>query len=106
MSTPFSPGSRYRGVPVRTRVEQDGSQVQFVGRRIIPPTSRFQALDRHLCEGDERADRLAADFYGDPEQYWRICDANAVAEPAETAKSEGRVLIIPLPLEVSGHGDA
>ena len=35
MTTPFYPGSRYCRVPVRTRVEPDGSPVQFVGAALV-----------------------------------------------------------------------
>lgn len=105
-ASPFPPNSRYYGVPVRTRVGPDGVERSFVGRRIIPETGRYRPLDRHRCDGLERADALAAQFYGDPLQYWRICDANGVEDPATTARPEGRVLLIPLPLEVSGHGIA
>ncbi len=104
-SSPFAPGSRYYGAAIRSHVGPDGVSRAFVGRRIIPATTRYVPLDRHRSDALERIDAVAARFYGDPLQYWRICDANGDADPA-TATAEGRILTIPLPLEVSSRGDA
>jgi hypothetical protein len=49
---------------------------------------------------------VAATAFGDAELYWRICDANGDAEPADATQPTGRLLVIPLPLEVSSDGDA
>jgi hypothetical protein len=67
---------------------------------------RYRALGRHRTTVDDRIDNIAAAAFGDPEQYWRICDANGDAEPADSAKPLGRLLIIPLPLEIADNGDA
>ena len=106
MSEDFAFNSRYRGVKLRTRVGPDGAVETYVARRIIPAVERYQALARHKALGDDRIDRIAAEAFGDPEQYWRICDANGDADPATAAEPEGRLLIIPLPLEISDHGDS
>lgn len=102
----FPPNSRYHTVPLRKRTAPDGTEQTFVGRRIIPPMERYRALDRYRTESDSRIDRVSAGAYGDPEQYWRICDANGDAEPATATKPEGRLLVLPLPLEVAQDGDA
>lgn len=104
-ASPFAPGSRYYGVEIRSHLEADGTVRAFVGRRIIPETARYVPLDRHRTDGVERVDAVAAHFYGDPLQYWRICDANGIDDPATATRPEGRVLVLPLPLEVSSRGD-
>jgi hypothetical protein len=104
--SPFSPNSRYYGVAIRGHAEPDGTVIAFVGRRIIPEMQAYTPLDRHRTDGVERIDAVAAEFYGDALQYWRICDANGVEDPAVATAPEGRVLVVPLPLEVSGHGNA
>jgi hypothetical protein len=106
MSDDFAFNSRYRGVPLRTRMAPDGTVETYVGRRIIPAVERYAALGRHKVIADDRIDRIAAEAFGDPEQYWKICDANGDADPAEAAEPDGRLLVIPLPLEISDHGDA
>jgi len=106
MSDPFSVNSRYHAMALREHTLPDGTTVTFVGRRIIPAMSRYRALDRHRTIDNERIDALAASFFGDPELYWRICDANGDAEPAGATKPVGRLLIIPLPLEIADNGNA
>lgn len=106
MSDEFPPNSRYRNVPLVTRVAPDGTQETFVARRIIPAMERYRALDRRRTQGASRIDDVAAAAYGDPEQYWRICDANGDAEPALATQPDGRLLLIPLPLEIADDGNA
>jgi nucleoid-associated protein YgaU len=47
-------------------------------------------------QGD-RLDNLAARYLGDPEQFWKICDANNVLRPDELTEEIGRVVRIALP---------
>jgi hypothetical protein len=102
----FALNSRYRGVPLRTRVAADGTVETYVGRRIIPAMERYGVLARRKLVDDDRIDRIAADAFGDPEQYWKICDANGDQDPALAAGPAGRLLVIPLPLEIKDNGDS
>lgn len=106
MSNEFPPNSRYRNVPLRKTTAPDGTELTFVGRRIIPAIERYRVLDRVRTDKNSRIDNIAADAYGDSGQYWRICDANGEAEPAVATEPEGRLLVIPLPLEVAQNADA
>ncbi len=106
MTDIFRINSRYYGVALRTRTLPDGTTETFVGRRIIPSTARYLALDRHRTIDNERIDAVAAESFGDPELYWRICDANGDAKPADATKPAGRLLLIPLPLEIADDGNA
>jgi hypothetical protein len=106
MSDLFPLNSRYRGVALRSRLAADGTIETFVGRRIIPAIERFGVATRYKLGGDDRIDRIAAETFGDSEQYWKICDANGDADPAKAAEPPGRLLVIPLPLEIEDHGDA
>ena len=49
-----------------------------------------------VVEGD-RLDTIAARTLGDPEQYWRICDANIASNPPTLTAEPGRVLRVPVP---------
>jgi hypothetical protein len=106
MSTEFQPNSRYYLVPRRTRTAASGTEEAFVGRRIIPAMERYQPLDHYRAESNSRIDHVAAAAYGDAEQYWRICDANGDADPAVATQPEGRLLVIPMPLEIGHDADA
>lgn len=100
----FPPNSRYAGLAVLTRAGPDGSPETYLARRILPAPERFTAMDRVRLTGAERPDTLAAGSYGDPELWWRICDASGDADPADLTAEQGRLLVIPLPLEVSDNG--
>ncbi len=54
-----------------------------------------------VAQGD-RLDNIAAKYLGDPEQYWRICDANGAMRPDELIETIGRQLRITLPEGVPG----
>jgi hypothetical protein len=54
----------------------------------------------------DRLDNLAARHLGDPQQYWRICDANRAVRPDELIETLGRALRITLPEGVPGVPDA
>ena len=52
-------------------------------------------------QGD-RLDNLAARYLGDPEQFWRLCDANGAMRPDELTQTSARRLRITLPEGVPG----
>jgi hypothetical protein len=106
MTDPYTPNSRYYGLTVRKRTNAAGMSETFVARRIIPAMARYRALDRHRTDGDERIENLSADYLGDSELYWRICDANGDEDPGLSAQPIGRLITIPLPLEIADDGDA
>ena len=106
MNGPYIPASRYYGLTNRERTNAAGLTETFVARRIIPAMSRYRALDRHRTDGDERIENLSADYLGDPELYWRISDANGDQDPGLSAQPIGRLITIPLPLEIADDGDA
>ena len=89
----FSPGSRYERVPTAVHVDRDGKQRPYVLLRTFPPPA--PTLGQHEFAEHERLDLLAWRFLGDPEQFWRICDANATLQP-ETLEIVGRRLRIPV----------
>ena len=49
-----------------------------------------------VAEGD-RLDIVTARTLGDPEQYWRIADANNTLNPCELTDEVGRRIRIPVP---------
>lgn len=92
----FPPNSRYAGVELATLQRPDGTTLVYVRRRFISPPERFATLQEHVVMEGERLDNLAARYVGDPEQFWRLCDANAVLSPEEL-EQPGRVMRITLP---------
>lgn len=101
----FPPGSRYQGIAVAQWTRPDGRPVAYVRRRMVPPAERFATLQLHTVAEGDRLDNLAATYLGDPQQYWRLCDANAAMRPDELIELIGRALRITLPEGMSGVSD-
>lgn len=94
---PFPPNSRYNGVPVLTNSTPTGRTLPYLARRFVPPIERFTILTTHVVVQGDRLDNLAARFLGDPEQYWKVCDANGAVRPDELIETRGRRLRVALP---------
>ncbi|MFG2106452.1 hypothetical protein [Micromonospora chersina] len=105
-ANPYPPNSRYHRVPVVTRTLPDGTVESYLARRILPAPERHVPLEHRRLSGAERPDTLAYDSYGDPALWWRIVDASGEADPADLTGTEGRLVIIPLPLEIADNGHA
>jgi hypothetical protein len=102
----FPPTSRYHQTPLATLKMQDDREVTHLKRRLVPSPERFALLQEHAVSEGERLDHIAARYLGDPEQYWRICDANGAVRPDELLEPVGRRIRITLPENIPGgsHG--
>jgi hypothetical protein len=98
----FSITSRYNGTPTATFETADGTKIIYVRRRFVPPPERFVLLLEHMVTEGERLDNITARYLGDPEQFWRICDANGAIRPDELTETIGRRLRITLPEGIPG----
>jgi hypothetical protein len=101
-TTLFPPTSRYHGIDTATLETADGKTIVFLRRRFVPPPERFALLQEHSVAEGDRLDNLAAQYLGDPEQFWRLCDANAAMRPDELTDTAGRALRITLPEGIPG----
>ena len=97
----FPPTSRYAGLDSGAIERPDGTPIVYVRRRFIAQPEHFALLQEHLVVQGERLDTITARYLGDPEQFWRICDANAAIAPAEL-EQVGRTLRITLPEGIPG----
>lgn len=93
----FPPTSRYYAVPLSTLVGDDGAAIPYLGRRFLPATDRFVLLHQYRVGDGERPDHIAARELGDPEAFWRLCDANGVMHPDELTDTIGASVRITLP---------
>jgi hypothetical protein len=98
----FPPGSRYHDVDLATIVLPDGRTVSYVRRRVVPPADRHVLLVEHVVREGERLDQIAATYLGDPEQFWRVADANGSMAAEDLTLAVGRRLRITLPAGVPG----
>ena len=90
----FAPGSRYARVPQAVFVDRDGRSRPYVLLRPIRSGRRRRGSVHELADA-ERLDLVAFRFFGDPEQFWRICDANATLRP-DDLEVVGRRFVIPI----------
>lgn len=102
----FGPNSRYYLTPTGRIVRPDGTELAYLRRRFAPPPERLALLVEHVVSQGERLDLIAHQYLGDPEQFWRICDANAAVRPEELTESTGRRLRITLPEGIPGPSNA
>lgn len=99
----FPKSSRYSAVDTAAFTAPDGTQSVYLRRRFVPQPENFATLSIYQVKEGDRLDNLAAQFLGDPLQFWRLCDANAVMQPIEAA-TPGRDLRITLPEGVPLNG--
>jgi hypothetical protein len=94
---PLPASSRYHGIPIATATGANGRTIVYLRQRFVPPPERFAVLQEHAVAQGDRLDNLAAQYLGDPEQFWRLCDANAAMRPEELTETLGRRIRITLP---------
>jgi hypothetical protein len=96
-ATPFPPTSRYYGIATKTIQTADGRTVIYLSRRFVPSPDNFALLQYHTVTQGERLDNITAKYLNDPQQFWRICDANGAMRPDELTETVGRKIRITLP---------
>lgn len=102
MTANFPSTSRYALTPTATFVRSDGTPVTYLKRRFVPQPESFALLQWHVVVQGERVDNIAAQYLGDPEQFWRLCDANRVLAPTELTQTVGARIAITLPEGIPG----
>lgn len=102
----FPPTSRYSGIETAIIENAKGRITIYLRRRFLPSPARFALLQEHVVTEGDRLDNVTAKYLGDPEQFWRVCDANGAMRPDELTETIGRRLRITLPEGVPGAPNA
>jgi hypothetical protein len=89
----FTATSRYAHVPTAIYVDRGGVQHPYVLLRPFPPDAPTRQF--HDVADGERLDLIAWRYFADPEQFWRLCDANRELRP-EDLEVVGERIRIPL----------
>jgi len=93
----FPPTSRYANIETAKFVTAEGREVVYLRRRFLPDLRTIIVLTEHAVTEGDRLDNITARYLGDPEQFWRLGDANTEMRPDELTTEVGRRLSIPLP---------
>ncbi len=99
----FPATSRYYQFETAKLVSADGREIVYLRRRFVPPPENFATLQEHTVSEGDRLDNITALYLGDPEQFWRLCDANAAMQPRELEESVGSTVRITLPEGIPGN---
>jgi len=101
----FQPTSRYFAIETVALETPDGKIVRYLRRRFLPALDRFTFLQEHVVTQGDRLDNITARYLGDPEQFWRVCDANPIMRP-EQLEEIGRRIRLTLPEGIPGMPNA
>jgi hypothetical protein len=101
-SLSFPPSSRYHRIAVIRGRLADGVERVWLAQRFPPDPDTLATAEEHEVKAGERLDNIAAARLGDPEQFWRLCDANRALRPDELTETAGRRLRITLPEGMTG----
>ncbi|MDD2754134.1 MAG: hypothetical protein PHS80_01270 [Methanothrix sp.] len=93
----FESTSRYYPLETTVHTMQDGRIVAYKRRRFLPRGEEMDLLvEATVTEGD-RLDLITGRTLGNPEFFWRICDANDAMNPFDLVAEINRKLRVPLP---------
>ena len=92
----INPNSRYANLDTAQFSLPDGRSVVYLRRRFVPPSSASPVAYEHTVRDGDRLDLISATYLNDPEQFWRIADANDAMDPAELIAPSSRPKLLVL----------
>jgi hypothetical protein len=92
----ISQTSRYYTTGVVVMVTPGGDEIRYLRRRFLPDPGQDRIIVFHTVTEGERPDIIAARYLGDPEMFWRLCDANGTDRPDNLTKTTGKRIKIPI----------
>ena len=93
----FTSTSRYHTLKTATHTTPDGREITYVRRRFPPQGEKQTLLVEVEVTASDRLDLIANRTLGDPEQFWRIADANNAMNPADLTAEPGETVRVALP---------
>lgn len=89
----FESTSRYSSIEDAS-IKTDDRTIVYKKRRFLPNGSEMPLLHEVMIVTGDRIDTISARILGDPEQFWRICDANNTMHPLELTSEPGSLIRI------------
>jgi len=93
----FPPRSRYHGLGTAVWDADSDRPMVYLRRRLVPHPERLATIGSHVVADRDRPDTIAAARLGDPELFWRLCDANRAVFADELVAEIGRRLRVAAP---------
>ncbi|MBN2388416.1 MAG: hypothetical protein JXB85_15475 [Anaerolineales bacterium] len=93
----FDPNSRYAKIPTASLTEPGGREIVYVRRRFLPRADDLATLVELTVTQGDRLDLACARALGDPEQFWRACDASNAMHPSELTGQSSQTIRFPIP---------
>lgn len=95
----FDTESRYYNVEtVKVSAAVTGTrEIAYKKRRFLPRGEKMQLLTESEIGQDDRLDQVLTRTLGNPEQFWRVADANNAMNPFSLTENPGRRIRIPVP---------
>lgn len=93
----FDPTSRYASLVPMLHTLPDGRVIAYVPRRFLPRGEALPLLVEVTVTQADRLDLITARTLGDPEQFWRVCDANNAMYPPDLTDEPGEIVRVPVP---------
>ena len=87
--------SRYSKTGTLVLKTPEGEETWYFRRRFIPDPGKDPPLAVHTVSQGERPDIVAARYLGNPELYWRLCDANTTFCPEDLTRTLGKRVLVP-----------
>lgn len=93
----FESTSRYYRIETTSLTLADGRTLSYKRRRFLPQGTQLPLLVEVTVNEGDRLDLLTARTLGDPQQFWRVADANDTMNPPDLEAEAGRRLRVPVP---------
>lgn len=93
----LEPNSRYYSLETAEYITADGQKIPYKRRRFLPQGHTLPLYSEVTVTRDDRLDLVTAQFLGEAEQFWQVCDANNAMKPEDLIQESVQVLRIPTP---------
>jgi len=93
----FDSNSRYIKSQTASLIDSNGREIAYIRRRFLPRSDDLPLLVEVTVTQGDRLDLLTTRAIGDPEQFWRACDASNSMNPPDLTEEIGRKIRIPIP---------
>jgi nucleoid-associated protein YgaU len=92
----FESNSRYTQIEDEVLTTENGQVIRYKKRRFLPEGGKMELIQEITVTAGDRLDLIASKVLGDPEQFWRICDANNAMYPFDLVTKANKTLRVAL----------